>query len=186
MRATWAVRAAVPLAAAALMIGCSKGNRHDEPQRDRLGGVKYQIESLKGCLQKAPGSNEYVLVHVQLPPVSAQLSDAITGHGLTITEGSSVRLSDASDELKSHLGHMVAVTGTIIDDGRNTIGTGGKATDPNQAESPVDASQAATDHSGAAKVRNEAGPIAQNGQANGTVPEMAVERVTATGEACGQ
>ena len=184
MRATWAVRAAVPLAAAALMIGCSKGNRHDEPQRDRLGGVKYQIESLKGCLQKAPGANEYVLAHVQLPPVSAQLSDAISGHGLTVTEGSSVRLNDPSDELKSHLGHVVSVTGTIIDDGRNTIGTAGRASEPSAAESPVDASRAASDESGAARVRKEAGPIAQNGQSNGSLPEMAVERVTATGEAC--
>jgi hypothetical protein len=186
MRATWAIRAALPLATAAMMIGCSKGNRHDEPQRDRLGGVKYQIESLKGCLQKAPGGDEYVLAHVQLPPVSAQLSDAVSGHGLTVTEGSSVRLSDASDELKSHLGHMVSVTGTIIDDGRNTIGTAGKVNGPSAAESPVDASRAASDESGAAKVRKEAGPIAQTSQSNGNVPEMAVERVTATGDACGQ
>lgn len=168
------------------MMGCSKGSRHDEPQRDRLGGVKYQIESLKGCLQKAPGSREYMLTRVQLPPVSAQLSDAISSHGLTVTEGSSVRLSDGSDQLKSHLGQMVSVSGTIIDDGRNTIGTSGTAKEAGTAESPVDASQAATDASGAAKVRKEAGPIAQVSQSNGTVPEMAVERVTATGEACGK
>jgi hypothetical protein len=186
MRTTWAVRVAVPLAAAALMIGCSKGSRHDEPQRDRLGGAKYQIESLKGCLQKAPGSNEYVLTHVQLPPVSAQLSDAISSHGLTVTEGSSVRLADGTDQLKSHLGHIVSVSGTIIDDGRNTIGTSGKATEPNAAEPRADASRAANDESGAAKARKEAGPIGQVSQSNGTVPEMAVERVAATGQACGQ
>jgi len=154
------------------MIGCSRGARHDEPQRDRLGGVKYQIESLKGCLQQAPGSNEYVLTHVQLPPVSAQLSDAITGHGLTVKEGSSVRLSDGSDQLKSHVGRIVSVSGTIVDD-RNAIGTAGTASTPGEAGSP------------AAKGREE-GTVAQMGQSAGKVPEMVVERVAASGEACGQ
>jgi hypothetical protein len=127
-----------------------------------------------------------MLTHVQLPPVSAQLSDAISGHGLTLTEGSSVRLTDGTDQLKSHLGRIVSVSGTIIDDGRNTMGTSGKATEPNQAGSAVDASHAASDEAGAAKVRKEAGPIAQISQSNGIVPEMAVERVAATGQACGQ
>jgi hypothetical protein len=149
MHTTWAIRAAVPLAAAALMIGCSKGSRHDEAQRDRMGGARYEIESLKGCLEKAPGSKEYVLTHVQVPPVSAQLSDALSSRGLTVTDGSSVRLSDGSDQLKKHVGELVSVSGTIIDDGRNTIGTSGQAS-----------------------------------QSNGDVPEMAVERVAATGQQC--
>jgi hypothetical protein len=140
--------------------------------------------SLKGCLEKAPGSKEYVLRQIQIPQRSAQLSDAASVHGLTVTNGSWVRLRDGSDQLNGHLGRMVSVTGTIIDDGRNTIGTTGRATEANEAESPVDASRAASDESGASKARKEAGPIGQVSQSNGNVPEMAVERVIPSGEPC--
>jgi len=185
MRTTWAVRLAVPLAASALMIGCTKGNRHDEAQRERLGGAKYEIVNLKGCVEKAPGSDEYVLRQVQLPLPSAQISDTATSvRGLTITEGSWVKLRDGSDQLKGQLGQMVSVTGTVIDDGRNTIGTTGKATEPKEAESPVDASRAAKDESGTARARKEAGPIGQVSQSNGNVPELVVERVNPTGQPC--
>jgi hypothetical protein len=185
MSRTWAVRAAVPLMAVALMIGCSKASRRAEAQRERMGGAKYEIVSLKGCLEKAPGSNEFVLRQVQVPIPSAQLSDASSAHGLTVTDGSWVRLRDGSDQLKGHLGQTVSVTGTILDDGRNTIGTAGKPTAPDEAESPVDASRAAKDESGASRARKEAGPIGQVSQSNGNVPEMAVERVSPTGQPCG-
>jgi hypothetical protein len=114
-----------------------------------MGGARYEIESLKGCLEKAPGSQEYLLTHVLVPPVSAQLSDALSSRGLTVRDGSSVRLSDGSDQLKRHVGELVSVSGTIIADGRNTVGTSGQASQP-----------------------------------DGGVPEMAVERVNPTGQAC--
>jgi hypothetical protein len=96
-----------------------------------------------------------------------------------------VRLRDSSDQLKAHLGQIVSISGTILDDGRNTIGTSGKATDPDEAESPVDASRAANSEHHASKETKEAGPIGRVSQSNGSVPEMSVERVTATGETCG-
>jgi hypothetical protein len=114
-----------------------------------------------------------------------QRSDALSSHGLTVTEGSWVRLRDKSDQLKGHLGQMVSVSGTIIDDGRNTIGTSGKATEPDEAESPTDASRAGSSEHHASKETKEAGPISRVSQSNGSVPEMAVERVTATGQSCG-
>jgi hypothetical protein len=184
MRTTWAVRVAAPLAAAVMIAGCSKGSHSSAGSREDLGGSKYQTVSLQGCVEAAPGSKEYVLRRVHIEPVSMQKSDAPSSHGLTVTEGSWVRLHDSSDQLKSHLGQMVSVRGTILDDGRNTIGTSGKATEPDEAESPHDASRAASSEGHAAKVTKEAGPIGRVSQSNGDVPEMSVESVSATGQAC--
>jgi hypothetical protein len=185
MATTWAVRLAAPLAATAMIVGCSKGSHSSAGTRDDLGGSKYQTLSLKGCVEEAPGSKEYVLRRVQVDPVSMQRSDAPSSQGLTVTDGSWVRLHDSSDQLKAHLGQMVSISGTIIDDGRNTIGTSGKATDPDEAESPVDKSRAASSEHHAAKETKEAGPIGRVSQSNGSVPEISVERVTATGQSCG-
>ena len=185
MRTTWAVRAALPLAAAMMISGCSKGEHSSAGKRQDLGGSRYQTISLKGCVEAAPGSKEYVLRQVHIEPVSMQKTDAPSSLGLTVTEGSWIRLHDSSDRLKDHLGQMVAVSGTILDDGRNTIGTTGKATTPDEAESPIDASRAASSEGHAAKVTKEAGPIGRVSQSNGSVPEMAVDSVTSTGQSCG-
>ena len=172
-------------AATAMIVGCSKGSHSSAGTRDDLGGSRYQTLSLKGCVEEAPGTKEYVLRQVQIDPVSMQRSDSPSSHGLTVTEGSWVRLHDSSDQLNAHVGEMVAVSGTIIDDGRNTIGTAGKATDPGEAESAVDKSRAASSEHHASKETKEAGPIGRVSQSNGSVPEMSVERVTAMGQSCG-
>jgi hypothetical protein len=185
MRTTWAIRVAAPLAAVVMIAGCSKGEHSSAANRERLGGLKYEMLSLKGCLEKAPGSKEYVLRQIHIDPVAMQKTDAPTAHGLTVTEGSWVRLQDASAQLKAHVGQMVAVSGTILDDGRNTIGTAGKATEPDTPESPTDASRAASSEHHSEKETKEAGPIGRVSQSNGNVPEMAVEHVTATGQTCG-
>jgi hypothetical protein len=184
MRTTWAIRVA-PLAAAAMIVGCSKGTHSSAGDRIGIGGARYEMISLKGCVEETPGSKEYVLRQIHIDPVSMQKTDAPTAHGLTVTEGSWVRLHDASDRLKDHVGQMVSVSGTILDDGRNTIGTAGKATEPDEAESPHDASRAASSERPSEKVAKEAGPIGRVSQSNGNVPEMAVETVTATGQTCG-
>jgi hypothetical protein len=182
---TWALGVAAPLAAAVMIVGCSKGSHSTAGTRDDLGGSRYQTISLTGCVEAAPGSKEYVLRQVHVEPVSMQKTDAPSSHGLTVTEGSWLRLHDSSDRLKAHLGQLVSVSGTILDDGRNTIGTAGKATEPDEAESPTDASRAASPDSAASKVKKEAGPIGRVSQSNGDVPEMTVDSVTATGQSCG-
>jgi hypothetical protein len=188
MRNSWAYKTAAPIAAAALMIACSREvKEQSSPEHPRAdsGGRKMETIALKGCVQGGTGTNEYVLQHVQLEPIAAQPSDAPTSVGASITEGSAVRLRMTdSDQLKSHLGQIVSVSGTIIDDGRNTIGTGGNDRGPSQQESPVDASRASTDEHHAKKQAAEAGPIGQHGQANGMAPQMAVEKVTASGQQC--
>ena len=183
MRTTWAVRVMASMAAAVMIAACSRGPANSTAKREELDS-KHQTLSLKGCVEEAPGSKEFVLRQIQVEPVAMQRADSPGSHGLTVTDGSWVRLRDKSDQLKGHLGQMVSISGTIIDDGRNTIGTAGKATDPDEAESPTDASRAAAAEHHSTKVKKEAGPIGRVSQSNGNVPEVAVDSVTATGQEC--
>jgi hypothetical protein len=187
MRRSWAVTTAAPVAVA-LMMACSRkvdDTSSATSRRADLGGRQAQTIALRGCLQAARGTSEYVLQHVQFEPATAQPSDAATSVGLTVTEGSWVRLvANDNDLFKDKLGQVVSVSGTVKDDGRNTIGTGGNTSSPEQAQSPVDLSRAAGNEHHADKQSAEAGPGAQHGQANGTAPELAVEKVTPTGEKC--
>jgi len=175
--------------AAAMMIGCTQHPDTGAAGGDRkyAGGTVDQVISLKGCVQGAPDPNEYVLRDVQLQPVPAQPTDAPNAVGVTVTEGSTVRLRMTdSDELEKHLGQIVAVSGTIKDDGRSTIGTGGKPRDPDQPEPPTDASRAAANERYSARQAQEAGPLGQDSMSNGSTPSMSVQHVTGTGEACRQ
>ena len=89
--------------------------------RWRQTGSNHRIEGLR---RGGFGSERVVLRNVQLEPMPSQPTDAPTGPGVSVIEGSSVRLKMAdSDQLKKNLGQIVSVTGMIIDDGRNTIGT---------------------------------------------------------------
>jgi hypothetical protein len=188
MRHTWVSHVATSLAAAALMTACSRdvGNSGAvKDQRTDAGGRVDQIVALTGCVQGAADPNEFVLRNVQLEPPRAQPTDSATSAATTVTEGSTVRLRIAnSDELKKHLGQVVSVTGTITDDGRSTIGTGGRPRDPGQAEAPTDASRAAAPEPYPEKQAQEAGPLGLDSMANGTAPRMSVEKVTPRGERC--
>jgi hypothetical protein len=187
MRQTWAMRVAAPVLAAAALTACTqhvKENDGSERRKD-AGGSADQVIGLKGCVEGAPDPNEYVLRNVQLQPIASQPTDAPTAVGVTVTEGSSVRLrTNDTDELKKNLGQIVSVTGMITDDGRTTIGTGGKPRDPDQQEPATDASRAAANERYSARQAREAGPLGQDSMANGTLPQMSVQKVTATGERC--
>jgi len=187
MRQTWVVRVAAPVLAAAALAACSQHvNENDGTDRRKYaGGSQDQIIGLKGCVEGAADPNEFVLRNVQLEPISSQPTDAATGPGVSVTEGSSVRLKITdSDQLKKNLGQIVSVTGLIVDDGRSTIGTGGKPRDPDQQEQASDASRAATSERHSDKVKQEAGPLGQDSMANGTAPRMSVQKVTSTGQSC--
>ena len=188
MRHIWRGRAAAPLLAGVLMLGgCSRDVEENDgsDRRKYAGGRIDQIIALKGCVEGAPDPKDFVLRNVQLEPMPSQPSDAPTSVGVTVTEGASVRLHMTdSDQLRQNLGRIVSVIGTITSDGRNTIGTGGKPRDPDQQESPTDASRAATDEHYSDKQAKEAGPLGQESLSNGTVPRMSVDKVTATGEPC--
>jgi hypothetical protein len=181
--------AGAALAAGAVAAACSRevDDQSGREIRKTAGGRIDQAVALKGCLEASPEAGEYVLRYVQLEPVSTQPTDAPTSVGVTVTEGSYVRLRmNDSDELKQHLGQRVSVSGTIIDDGRSTIGTGGRPRDPDEAEPPTDASRAGAREDYSRKQQKEAGPLGQDSLSNGTVPRMAVEKVTGSGERCGK
>jgi hypothetical protein len=187
MRQTWAMRIAAPVLAATALAACSRhvSENDGSDRRKYAGGQQAQIIGLKGCVEGAPDPNEFVLRNVQLEPIPSQPTDAATGPGVSVTEGSSVRLKITdSDQLKKNLGQIVSVTGMIIDDGRSTIGTGGKPRDPDQQEQPADTSRAAAPEHHSERVAQEAGPIGRDSMANGTVPRMSVDKVTGTGERC--
>ena len=188
MRHICRIRVAAPLLIGVLMVGgCSREVDESEAsdRRKYAGGRIDQIVALRGCVEGAPDPKDFVLRNVQLEPMLAQPSDAATSAGLTVTEGSSVRLHMTDpDQLRQNLGQVVSVTGTITSDGRNTIGTAGRPRDPDQQDSPTDASRAATNEHYSDKQAKEAGPLGQESLSNGTVPRMSVHKVTATGERC--
>jgi hypothetical protein len=172
---------------ATLAVGCTD-RKDDAANRDRPAqdaGSSSQMVTLSGCVEMAAASNQFTLSSVHLAPAGEQPSDAASTANSPITEGSYVRLSvQDTDQLSGHVGQRVSVTGTIKDSGRDTIGTSGAGKAPNEPASRTDASQAASSQHHSDKVKQEAGPIAQQSLANGTAPEIAVQRVTPTGERC--
>jgi hypothetical protein len=190
MRQTWLTIAAAPVIAAAMLTACTRHVGDDEggsgsDRRKYAGGKADEIIGVKGCLVGAPERGEYVLHNVQLEPLPSQPTDALTSVGVTITEGATVRLRAANaKQLEKHLGQIVSVTGEVLDDGRSTIGTGGRPRDPDQQENPTDASRAAASEHHSEKQSKEAGPLGLDSVANGTVPVMAVEKINSTGKPC--
>jgi hypothetical protein len=140
------------------------------------------IVSLSGCLQAAPADNQYVLRNVRFEPRAGDPQVATTtpgGHG--ITEGAWVRLDGSGQDLSSHLGQRVIVSGTVADDGRNTIGTAGAT----GVQTPAgDKSQAASSEHHSEKTKQEAGRIARESMADGTAAQVKVQRISGTGERC--
>ncbi len=187
MRHKWVIRTAAPLLLCALSTACSRDVEQNDgsDRRKYAGGRVDQMLSLRGCVEGAPDPNEFVLRNIQLEPMPSQPTDAPTSVGISVTEGSAVRLRmNDGDQLKQNLGQIVSVTGTITDDGRSTIGTGGRPRDPDQPGPATDASRAATDEHHSDKQAKEAGPLGQDSLSNGTVPRMSVDKLTATGERC--
>jgi hypothetical protein len=141
--------------------------------------------ALSGCVEAAPGTDQYVLRNVRVEPPSGgdPQRDTTTSGALGITEGSWVRLDggDEADRMEQFAGQRVTLTGTIADSGRNTIGTAG--TSGVRTESG-DRSRAAGDRHYSEDVRDEAGRIARESMANGTAAEVHVTAMQGTGEKC--
>lgn len=187
MRMTWKTTLAAALACGAL-AACG-GNASDpaadsrRAQDDRAGTRRIAVT---GCVATAPGTSGYVLNNVRMAPLPEQPSDAPTAHGGVITEGSWARLRADGDEhgLGDQVGRLVTVVGLISDTGQDMIGTTGPPAPPDQPEARRDASRASSPEHYSDKVAKEAGPMAQQSLANGTAPEIMVERVEPTGKAC--
>jgi hypothetical protein len=180
----WTLKLCVPIASAAVLAGCTQ-EVETNPDRNRtpIAGASSgpaQTLALTGCLSTGPGTNQYVLTHVQ----PARPDDAQATR--TIERNSAVRLaSNESHDLTSLVGETISVTGILEDDGRNTIGTAGDTQPaPGSTQPRTDASQAASNQHHSEKVREEAGPIGNRSMNNGSYPEITVQSVERTGTKC--
>lgn len=160
---------------AAMLAGCSRGTTE---------GPAVALVSLSGCLEAAPGTQQYVLRNVRFEPRSTgdpHGTTVTTGGAHGLTEGAWVRLDAADRQLNDHLGQRVVVKGVITDDGRNTIGTAGT---PGVQTPTGDTSQAASPEHHSDKQKKEMGRIARESMADGTAAKIRVQDVTATGDRC--
>ncbi len=187
----WIFKLCVPLASAAVLVGCGQEVSDSQANRTAIDHATDQHRqdlrlALTGCVGVGIGTSQYVLEHIRPVPLTEQPSDALSAANLTIPEGSSVRLNSGDTEELTHLvGYSVRVQGLLRDDGRNTIGTSGtSAPARSQADMRNDKSQAATDQHFSNKVAQEAGPIGMRSMNNGTYPELVVQQIESTGERC--
>jgi hypothetical protein len=153
---------AIALLTASIGIACTGGNDPvDNPRKAQAGGNRGVNEriSLSGCIQAAPGTDQYVLRDVtEIPPEQQPQGQERMNRPPIVPPGSWVRLATAdADNLKSHLGKHVTIIGEVRDAGGNTIGTAGQSS-----------------------------PMPRAGEANGNAPQIAVEQVKETKGTCAQ
>jgi hypothetical protein len=187
----WIFKLCVPLASAAVLVGCTQEVSDSQADRTAIDHATNQQRqdlrlALTGCVGAGTGTNQYVLNHIRPVPLAEQPSDALSAANVTIPEGSAVRLNSTDTEQLTHLvGYSVKVQGLLRDDGRNTIGTsGGLPPARNPADMRNDKSQASADEHFSNKVAQEAGPIGMHSMNNGTYPEMVVQKIENTGQRC--
>jgi hypothetical protein len=191
MHIYWAPRVAAIVACAAILTGCGgDGDKEDlraqHPQTTTPENAPAAATvALRGCVEAAPGTNQYVLRNVEFEsggPNDPQRTTTTPGpHG--ITEGAWVRLdgSEKAQELRSALGQRVTLTGTIADSGQNTVGTAGTS---GAVVGGGDKSQAAGKDHYSGRVKEEAGRIARESMADGTAAQIKVTSVKSNGEGC--
>lgn len=187
----WTIKLCVPLASAAVLVGCRGEQDRTAIDHPTEQASQNQRVTVSGCLGTGVGTTQYMLTAVQLAPLGEQPSDVASTTGNPITPDAQVRLAmNDTAQLERHIGERVTVTGIVTDDGRSTIGTSGQQPAPGQTpaggqmEPRDDRSAAATSQHHSEKVREEAGPIGQQSMNNGTFPEITVSRIESTGEKC--
>lgn len=187
MRNTWggiAVLAMLAVAACGGGDGQNEERRAQSPQGSGQDAAPAAATvTLTGCVEAAPGTNQYVLRNVRFEPRSAGDAQAqtTTGGGHGITEGAWVKLDSAGQDLNSVLGQRVQLTGTIADSGQNTIGTAGTS----GVQTPSgDKSQAGGKGDSDDRQRAEMGRMARESMADGTAAQVRVQQVQGTGDRC--
>ena len=167
-----------------LLTGCGSEDAAPPAQQGQAARPEAPAQatvSLSGCVE-ASGAKGWRLRNVRFEPRQAgdPHRETTTSGAHGITEGSWVQLAGDQD-LTSHAGQRVKVTGVIADDGRNTIGTAGT---PGVVTPTGDTSQAASKEHHSDKVKTEAGRIARESMADGTAASVRVQQVQGTGESC--
>lgn len=185
MRMRWTIRLAAPCLCAALAACGGSDGMNDErraQQPQSTGATQPGLTrtvALSGCLE-TQGPDGYVLRDVTFQSDDRQAAaERVPG----ITEGAWVRLDgrDQADALQGHLGQMVALTGTVIDTGANTVGVEGTS---GYTVPSGDKSKAASDADLEDKIEAESGRIARQWRANGTAAAIRVTSVEPRGERC--
>jgi hypothetical protein len=188
MRKSSTIVIALLVSGATMASACGdRGGPKDEPRAQAAQDTPLEQPAvatiaLTGCLEAAPGKNQFVLRNVRFEPRAGDPhATTTTPGGQGITEGAWVRLDGSGQDLSRHLGERVLIKGTIEDDGRNTIGTAGTA----GLQTPAgDTSQAASHDHYSEKYKQEAGRIARESMADGTAAEVKVREVSGTGDRC--
>ena len=175
---------AAAVTCAAIVLNCRNDKPDERPQaanRDTRPGRTAATVVLSGCLYAAPGTDRYVLRHVRFEPRTDgdPHNSTTTSDAPGITEGAWVRV--VGEGLNTYLGQRVVLKGSVIDDGRSTIGTAGTPRTPGIQTPSGDTSQAA---SSAERQKRDMGPIARESMADGTAAEVRAHEVTATGKDC--
>ena len=185
MRMSSGVRAVAILALAVVLAACNSRrtpSRQETAQSGEHSAPAAALVAVSGCLAEAAGTNSYVLRNVRFEPRASDPHVSTTtpgSHG--ITEGAWVRVSSDGHDLTPYLGQRVMVKGTMVDSGRNTIGTAGTA--GNEAPNG-DKSQAAGKEHYAEREKKEMGRIARESMADGTAAQIRVQEVVPAGERC--
>jgi hypothetical protein len=98
----WKTKIAVPLASAAVLVGCSGGSdKATDRGAIQDSGAKNATArpvSLSGCVSTGIGNNQYMLTNVRFAPLAEQPSDAQSYQGTGLTEHSQVRLAMNDNE----------------------------------------------------------------------------------------
>ena len=132
---SWKIESIIPIIGAAVLIGCTGNNRQDRVVESGPKQADARPITMAGCVGAGPGTHQYILTQVRMPPLAEQPSDAPSSSGQSITENSQVRLAMAGDDqLRKLVGQTVEVNGTVTDSGRNTIGTSGQERSPRERE----------------------------------------------------
>jgi hypothetical protein len=184
MRNQWKHCLTAVAACAVLAAGCGRGDQPTDYRAAQDGATPGETVSLTGCIETAPGrANEFALQHVRLDPLGDPPTPAASH---AITEGSWVRLAMADDtqQLRERVGERVTIVGSIRDDGRDRVGTGGPQPAPQQPDPRPDESRAGAEGHHSEKVRQEVGAIGQQSMATGFAPLVMVHRIEGSGEPC--
>lgn len=170
---------AVPVACALLLSGCSRGAAPPSNAAGQSGVGQTPAGTtmrLSGCVQGAPGGS-YELRQIRLEPRVADPQRNTTDTGPAgVTEGAWVRLdTKGGPDLTSYVGQRVTVTGTVVDDGRDTIGTAGADTGAQSRSAESAAGDQAQHH--AVREQKEAGPAGQHWISNGRPAQIRIAQV---------
>jgi hypothetical protein len=181
----------VAVGIAAVAVACVGGTTVSKSERrEQNGGEKRasdQRVAIQGCVGPAASGKGYILRQVDMAgPAHQPFGQELMEHGPLIERGSWVRLAGNIDDIKPYEGKRVAITGDVIDSGKNTLGTSGRTLPPKEATDThgkyAQSSKDADTNPDRTGVPSSVAPVGAD--ANGNAPEVAVETVKKIADQC--